>query len=127
MAKKIQHRIRRSNNEGSIFQRKSDGKWVGSITVGHDEKGQQKKKFTRKSILYKIKYLNFKLVHRLTYYLKRASVDALFYFLYLFKYININNFQLLFQSKLLDVHILGIFLVHFFLLLYVRSFYISKL
>ena len=43
MAKKIQHRIRRSNNEGSIFQRKSDGKWVGSITVGHDEKGQQKK------------------------------------------------------------------------------------
>ena len=44
MAKKIQHRIRRSNNEGSIFQRKSDGKWVGSITVGHDEKGQQKKK-----------------------------------------------------------------------------------
>ena len=44
MVKKIQHRIRRSNNEGSIFQRKSDGKWVGSITVGHDEKGQQKKK-----------------------------------------------------------------------------------
>jgi hypothetical protein len=44
MARKIQHRIRRSNNEGSIFQRKSDGKWVGSITVGHDEKGQQKKR-----------------------------------------------------------------------------------
>ena len=44
MVKKIQSKIRRSNNEGSIFQRKSDGKWVGSITVGYDDKGQQKKK-----------------------------------------------------------------------------------
>src|SRR3954469_22458728 len=25
---------RRGNNEGSIFQRKSDGKWVGKITLG---------------------------------------------------------------------------------------------
>ena len=28
--------------KGSIFQRK-DGRWVGTITVGYDEKGQQKK------------------------------------------------------------------------------------
>ena len=61
MAKKIQHRIRRSNNEGSIFQRKSDGKWVGSITVGHDEKGQQKKNPIKKRILlvYSTSYLFF--------------------------------------------------------------------
>lgn len=44
MVKKVQTKTRRNNNEGSIFQRKSDGKWVGSITVGYDEKGQQKKK-----------------------------------------------------------------------------------
>ncbi len=44
MVKRTQSKIRRSNNEGSIFQRKSDGKWVGSITVGYDDKGQQKKK-----------------------------------------------------------------------------------
>lgn len=44
MARKIQTKTRRSNNEGSIFQRKSDGKWVGSITFGYDDKGQQKKK-----------------------------------------------------------------------------------
>ena len=45
MAKnRVVSKTRRSNNEGSIFQRKSDGKWVGSITLGYDEKGQQKKK-----------------------------------------------------------------------------------
>ena len=44
MVKRTQSKIRRSNNEGSIFQRKSDGKWVGSITVGYDDRGQQKKK-----------------------------------------------------------------------------------
>ena len=44
MVKRTQSKIRRRNNEGSIFQRKSDGKWVGSITVGYDDKGQQKKK-----------------------------------------------------------------------------------
>ena len=44
MVKRTQSKIRRSNNEGSIFQRKSDGKWVGNITIGYDEKGQQKKK-----------------------------------------------------------------------------------
>ena len=40
MVKRTQSKIRRSNNEGSIFQRKSDGKWVGSITVGYNDKGQ---------------------------------------------------------------------------------------
>ena len=45
MAKKVQSKTRRSNNEGSIFQRKSDGKWVGSLTIGYDEKGQQKRKY----------------------------------------------------------------------------------
>ena len=45
MAKnKVVNKTKRTNGEGSIFQRKSDGKWVGSITIGYDEKGRQKKK-----------------------------------------------------------------------------------
>ena len=40
----VQEGTRRDNNEGSIFQRKSDGLWVGCITIGYDEKGRQKKK-----------------------------------------------------------------------------------
>ena len=45
MAKnKVQSRTRRGNNEGSIFQRGFDGRWVGCITIGYDENGKQKKK-----------------------------------------------------------------------------------
>ena len=45
MAKnKVVTKTKRTNGEGSIFQRRSDGKWVGSITIGYDEKGRQKKK-----------------------------------------------------------------------------------
>lgn len=45
MAKnKVQNKTRRANGEGSIYQRSSDGKWVGCITIGYDEKGNQKKK-----------------------------------------------------------------------------------
>ena len=45
MAKnKVVNKTKRTNGEGNIFQRKSDGKWVGSITIGYDEKGRQKKK-----------------------------------------------------------------------------------
>lgn len=40
----VQLSARRSNNEGSIFQRKSDGKWIGSLTIGYDDKGMQKRK-----------------------------------------------------------------------------------
>ena len=40
---KTVRRRRRSNGEGSIFQRK-DGSWVGSITTGFNDDGQQKKK-----------------------------------------------------------------------------------
>ena len=45
MAKrKVVSKTRRANGEGSIYQRGSDGKWVGCITIGYDEKGNQKKK-----------------------------------------------------------------------------------
>ena len=44
MAKnKVVNKTKRTNGEGSIFQRK-DGRWVGTITIGYDEKGKQKKK-----------------------------------------------------------------------------------
>ena len=37
--KKVQSGIRRSNGEGSIFQRK-DGRWVGAVSAGYDEEGK---------------------------------------------------------------------------------------
>ena len=38
---KVVSKVRTNNNEGSIFKRSSDGLWVGSITVGYDDKGRQ--------------------------------------------------------------------------------------
>ena len=35
---------RRLRGEGSIYQRKSDGLWVGSVTIGYDGNGRQVKK-----------------------------------------------------------------------------------
>ena len=35
---------RRGNNEGSIYQRKSDGLWVGSVTVGYKTNGKPVRK-----------------------------------------------------------------------------------
>jgi integrase len=34
---------RRGANEGSIFRRKSDGLWTGSLTTGHDENGRRRR------------------------------------------------------------------------------------
>ena len=43
MAKnKVVNKTKRTNGEGSIFQRK-DGRWVGTITVDYDEKRTTKK------------------------------------------------------------------------------------
>lgn len=42
--KKTNFRTRRQAGEGSIYQRKRDGRWVGSVTIGYDENGTQKKK-----------------------------------------------------------------------------------
>ena len=36
---------RRGNNEGSIYQRKSDGRWVGSVTTGYKADGKPIRKF----------------------------------------------------------------------------------
>ena len=45
MAKnKVVTKTKRTNGEGSIFQRKDTGIWVGSLTIGYDEKGRQKRK-----------------------------------------------------------------------------------
>ena len=41
---KHQLKPRRQNGEGSIYQRKRDGRWIGSVTIGYDENGVQKKK-----------------------------------------------------------------------------------
>jgi hypothetical protein len=35
---------RRINGEGSVYQRKSDGLWVGAVTLGYDENGHQRRK-----------------------------------------------------------------------------------
>lgn len=37
-------RHRRARNEGSVFYRKSDRRWVASITIGYDENGKQKRR-----------------------------------------------------------------------------------
>lgn len=45
MAKnKVLNKTRGANNEGSIFRRSSDNRWVGSITTGVNENGKQIKK-----------------------------------------------------------------------------------
>lgn len=45
MAKnKVLIKTRGANNEGSIFRRSSDNRWVGSITTGVNENGKQIKK-----------------------------------------------------------------------------------
>ena len=43
MTKRKNNRIKRDNNEGSIFQRKS-GQWVGAVTTGYNKDGVQQKK-----------------------------------------------------------------------------------
>ena len=42
--RQLQSKTRRQAGEGSIYQRKRDGRWVGSVTIGYDENGVQKKK-----------------------------------------------------------------------------------
>lgn len=37
-------KAQRAKGEGSIFQRKSDGMWVGSVELGYDENGKRKQK-----------------------------------------------------------------------------------
>lgn len=34
---------RRAHGEGSLYQRKSDGRWVGTLTVGYDDEGKQRR------------------------------------------------------------------------------------
>ena len=36
---------RRSNHEGSIYQRKSDGLWMGVAHVGYDTSGKPQRKY----------------------------------------------------------------------------------
>lgn len=42
--KKKTETARRASGEGGIFQRKSDGMWVGSIELGYDENGKRRQK-----------------------------------------------------------------------------------
>lgn len=35
---------RAASGEGSLYQRKSDGLWVGAVVYGHDAKGRQLRK-----------------------------------------------------------------------------------
>src|SRR4051812_23941505 len=52
---------RRGHNEGSIYQRASDGKWVAMIHVGYGQDGKRKRKpvygKTRKEVAEKLKTL----------------------------------------------------------------------
>ena len=63
---KTVRRRRRSNGEGSIFQRK-DGRWVGSITTGFNDDGQQKKKIvygcSKNDVVKKLSDLSVRLIN----------------------------------------------------------------
>ena len=52
---------RRSNHEGSIYQRKSDGLWMGVAHVGYDPQGKPLRKYvsakTRTEVVRKLKDL----------------------------------------------------------------------
>src|SRR5438874_12212998 len=52
---------KRGHNEGSIYQRESDGKWVGSVNLGYGPDGKRKRKVvygvTRKEVAEKLKVL----------------------------------------------------------------------
>jgi integrase len=54
-------RKRRGHHEGGVYQRKSDGRWVGSVTVGRTPEGKQKRRVvygdTKKEVLDKLKDL----------------------------------------------------------------------
>ncbi len=64
--KEFVHKTRRANGMGSIYQRKSDGRWVGSATIGHDENGKQIKKSvygkTKKEVMIKLSELTGKML-----------------------------------------------------------------
>ncbi len=44
MAKKRKAGKRRARNEGSVYRRDSDGRWVATLVVGFDKDGKQKRK-----------------------------------------------------------------------------------
>ena len=44
MAKETSKGTKRGNGEGSVYKRKSDGKWCASAIVGNDENGKPVRK-----------------------------------------------------------------------------------
>ena len=52
---------RRGNHEGSIYQRASDGRWLGAALLGYDERGRPIRKTvsatTRSEVVRKLKQL----------------------------------------------------------------------
>jgi len=45
---------RRANHEGSIYQRKSDGRWIGAIRMGYGPNGRPLRKYVSASTRYKV-------------------------------------------------------------------------
>lgn len=45
---------RRANHEGSIYQRNSDGRWIGAIRMGHGPDGRPLRKYVSASTRYKV-------------------------------------------------------------------------
>ena len=41
---RTQKKSRRGRGEASIYQRESDGKWVGSLSLGYDNAGKRRRK-----------------------------------------------------------------------------------
>ncbi len=45
---------RRANHEGSIYQRSSDGRWIGAIRMGRGPDGRQLRKYVTASTRNKV-------------------------------------------------------------------------
>ena len=45
---------RRANHEGSIYQRTSDGRWIGAIRLGHGPNGKPLRKYVSASTRYQV-------------------------------------------------------------------------
>ena len=73
---------RRGNNEGSIYQRSSDGRWMGAATVGLDPAGRPIRKSvsakTRAEVVRKLKALSRQIDDGLVTAQKAPSLEFLF-------------------------------------------------
>jgi integrase len=80
MAKKVIMKTRRSNGEGSIYQRK-DGRWVGTATLGNNDDGTLNRKSvygkTRTEVVKKLTELTNKIANENYEYINTSNLGSM--------------------------------------------------